>query len=486
LWLRGLLLCGLLLILLYLAAPRLYAATVIVTTTSDSGPGSLRQAIADAAPGDTITFAADLSGQTILLRTTLTLTKDVTLTGSTIATPITLSGNRTVRVLAVESGVNATLSALIIADGRSDQGGGLYNQGRTTLDHLHFTRNRAANGGGIYNLQQLIIDNSTFSTNRAPEDAWLFSDGGGIANRGYLQVSNSRFDKNEAASGGAIGSTTSLTITQSSFHQNRAIYGGAINAGGNNTLLVNASVFIGNQAHQFGGAITTHITTTIRSSTFRENRATLGSAIRYFNNMTVFNSTFSANRGSVLTNSGSMFSFGALSIYNSTVVGNEAPYGAVAAYDGFQLYNSIIAHNQGRDCVVTPVPNINSLISDSSCTAALTGDPRLGPLQPANDDRQAYLLLPDSPAIDAGDNATCQADDQHGAPRPVDGNGDGIAACDIGAVERQPITANAEIYLQGNQHWISNGANLPDRANHTDFGQTNQPYASLTRTFVIS
>lgn len=486
LWLRSLLIGGLLLILLYLAAPRLYAATVIVTTTSDSGPGSLRQAIADAAPDDTITFAADLSGQTILLRSTLTLTKDVTITGSTLATSVTLSGNRATRVLAVAPTVRVMIAGLVIADGRSAQGSGLYNQGSTALDHVHFVRNRATSGGGIYNLHQLIIDNSIFSKNWATEGAWWFSYGGGINNQGYLQISNSLFAENEAANGGAIGSSTPLTITQSSFRHNRAIYGGAISG---NILSVNASAFVSNQAHQFGGAINTYSTTTIKDNTFRQNEAAIGGAIRYFDDITVINSTFSANKadsGSALTNGGSMRAFGILSLYNSTFIGNEAPYGAIAAHTGFQLYNSIIAHSRGPDCSVTPDPNINNLIGDGSCAAALTGDPRLGPLQPGDDARQAYLLLPDSPAIDAGDNATCQADDQRGAPRPVDGNGDGIAACDIGAVERQPITASAEIYLQGNQHWISNGANMPDRANYTDFGQTNQPYASLTRAFVVS
>ena len=34
-----------------------YASTITVTTTNDSGPGSLRQALVDANDGDTITFA---------------------------------------------------------------------------------------------------------------------------------------------------------------------------------------------------------------------------------------------------------------------------------------------------------------------------------------------------------------------------------------------------------------------------------------------
>jgi hypothetical protein len=44
-------------------------------------------------------------------------------------------------------------------------------------------------------------------------------------------------------------------------------------------------------------------------------------------------------------------------------------------------------------------------------------------------------LLPNSPAIDAGDNAVCPATDFSGTARPQDGNGDGNAVCDLGAYE---------------------------------------------------
>ena len=47
-----------------LAAPAAQAATLTVTNPNDSGAGSLRQAVADAAGGDTIEFGAtgDLPG----------------------------------------------------------------------------------------------------------------------------------------------------------------------------------------------------------------------------------------------------------------------------------------------------------------------------------------------------------------------------------------------------------------------------------------
>ena len=45
--------------------------------------------------------------------------------------------------------------------------------------------------------------------------------------------------------------------------------------------------------------------------------------------------------------------------------------------------------------------------------------------------------MADSPLIDAFDDASCLATDARGLTRPRDGNDDGIAWCDIGAVERR-------------------------------------------------
>jgi len=52
------------------------AATLMVTTTSDSGPGSLRQVIAEATSGSAIAFDPSLAGQTITLASDLIIDKD--------------------------------------------------------------------------------------------------------------------------------------------------------------------------------------------------------------------------------------------------------------------------------------------------------------------------------------------------------------------------------------------------------------------------
>jgi hypothetical protein len=63
----------------------------------------------------------------------------------------------------------------------------------------------------------------------------------------------------------------------------------------------------------------------------------------------------------------------------------------------------------------------------------LCQDPRLvGPLSGTD---YGMSLLPDSPAVDTGQNDICPPEDYLGNSRPADGNGDGSALCDRGAYE---------------------------------------------------
>lgn len=59
-----------------------YAATITVINTNDSGPGSLRQALADTNDEDTINFDPALNGQTINLTSAeLAMDKNISISG---------------------------------------------------------------------------------------------------------------------------------------------------------------------------------------------------------------------------------------------------------------------------------------------------------------------------------------------------------------------------------------------------------------------
>src|SRR6266853_5702759 len=65
------------------AAVSAHANIITVTNTKDSGPSSLRQALADANDGDTINFDPAVNGQTILLTTgELAVNNSITISGS--------------------------------------------------------------------------------------------------------------------------------------------------------------------------------------------------------------------------------------------------------------------------------------------------------------------------------------------------------------------------------------------------------------------
>src|SRR5262245_5388092 len=75
------------------------AAAWTVTNTQDSGAGSLRAAVAVAQPGDTITFAPQVSG-TIHLNSTLVLTHSLTIVGPG-AGVLAVDGDNAMRVFEV-------------------------------------------------------------------------------------------------------------------------------------------------------------------------------------------------------------------------------------------------------------------------------------------------------------------------------------------------------------------------------------------------
>ena len=93
------------------------ASPFIVTNASDSGPGSLRQALATASDGDRIQFDPALNGQTITLTSgELLVDKSITIIGPG-AGQLSVNGNAASRVFHIGSAKIVTVSGLTITNG---------------------------------------------------------------------------------------------------------------------------------------------------------------------------------------------------------------------------------------------------------------------------------------------------------------------------------------------------------------------------------
>ena len=140
------------------------ALALTVTSSADSGAGTLRQAILDAAAGDTIDFAAGISPIT-LTSAELLINKSLTISGpgANLLTVrrSTAGGTANFRIFHIASGAfNVTISGLTISNGNiAANGGGISNESTSPVHIADSTvsGNTAAGaaGGGIENWRQL-------------------------------------------------------------------------------------------------------------------------------------------------------------------------------------------------------------------------------------------------------------------------------------------------------------------------------------------
>jgi hypothetical protein len=211
------------------------ANTITVNNTNDSGPGSLRQAIADAAPGDTINFnLSDCPCVITLTSGELLINKPLTINGPGAKT-LSIDGNNNSRVFSIRQSGTFTLAGLTVTNGNgqgridSGFGGGIDGVGGTLIIN-----------------DCAIVGNSTLSGLRA---------GGGVSFFfGALRMTGSVISGNRAGFGGGVeildasGSLTNCTISG-----NSAIgFGGGILMITDLTTLTNCTV-TGNSGPLGGG-----------------------------------------------------------------------------------------------------------------------------------------------------------------------------------------------------------------------------------------
>ena len=212
---------------------------IIVTNLNDSGVGSLRQAVADAAAftNAVITFAPGLSSGTITLASEIVAATSLgaTIDASTLAAGITIDGGAgTNRIFTVPGGAALNLTALTLTGGNgtgaaaSGAGGAIFNLGTLALDRCTLTGNSSASlGGAIHSAANLTLTRCTLANNSS-------AFGGALINYSLATLTHCTVAGNNAsANGGGIdngnGAGIVLTIANSIVAGNTASTGADIN-----------------------------------------------------------------------------------------------------------------------------------------------------------------------------------------------------------------------------------------------------------------
>jgi hypothetical protein len=414
--------------------------TYTVINTADTGPGSLRDAVAQAnanVGADDIVFSSLFNTpQTITLTSgqlSLTDASTTTITGPG-ASLLTVSGNNASGVFSVGTGDFASLSGLTVTGGSAVTGGGVNNLGNTTLTNCTFTGNTAStNGGGVFSSGTVTLTGCTFTSNTAT------TNGGGAFSSGTATLTDCTLSGNTATGnkgGGVYAPSGTISLNGVTLSSNHAGYRGGGFGNQNASATLTGCTISGNSvdngsASGGGGVFNRNTTTTLTNCTIVGNTSAGG-----FEAAGVFNVA------------------GSVSLANCTVTGNigQSPTLGFGVFNqsatAISFRNTIVAGNTGSDVAGVVSSGGGNLIGNIATTTGwlgsdLTGtstaplNPRLGALADNGGPTQTMALLPNSPAINAGNPALAPATDQRGLAR--------FGNTDIGAFEYQfKVTSTAD------------------------------------------
>ncbi|MEO8672950.1 MAG: choice-of-anchor Q domain-containing protein [Tahibacter sp.] len=401
-------LCAAFSVCLALSVGPAIATTYTVTNLSDSGSGSLRDAIDQAnrnTGADIIAFQAGLTGAITLGIGVgqIDIFDPLTINGPGPGR-ISISGNNVSRIFNIYPPAGSAdvftvaINGLKFTAGNStDEGGAiLVGDSNLSLQNCEFRNNSALRGGGVYAFPvegstTLTVRDSLFDSNSASADGGAFgaqdidnvivsgvvasnnsavrNGGAAFLRAGNTTITTSRFETNHAATsppgvggpsgGGAIrldGSkpTAIMSVSEVRFTGNTSAFGwgGALSmtvgAANLDRMQLNA-----NTANTLGGALSAYaIAMTMSNSSFGGNSANqAGGAIAFdtSGSMAMTNITLSGNSSNA-SNGGGIYSGSntTLSVTSSTIVGNSANgSGGGVKREGINasLLSTIVANN---------------------------------------------------------------------------------------------------------------------------------------------
>ncbi len=498
------------------------ASTIAVANLNDSGPGSLREAIKDASPGDTITVPP---GE-ITLASPLEVKENLTILGAGAGASV-ISGGGSSRVFTIAAEPTVTLQRLEITGGvENAEGGGIDATGNLTLREVLVTGNRAGGGfknpgfgGGIESAHgSLTLIDSTVSDNTAGgggeggdgRGAGIYYEPTGNGLSFTLTLSGSTVSGNvagggseangrgagiNASSGELEDGTVTVSLEESVVAGNLAGVGGGgvgggIEVGGpgfkeagrkdtyslslaNSAVTANVAGGEGLKSDGFGGGIALDATGEHDAQTLSVSNTTIAAN-------TAGGNGFLADGfgGGIEVATGGTGSTSSASLSYATIAGNSAggeSFGGGLDVASVTVGSSIIAANPGGNCLGPITSSGHNIDDDGSCGFTGAGDKSgvgalLGPLGEHGGPGETLMPLAGSPALDAADPATCPATDQRGVSRPQG------AGCDIGAVEvAPPAVATGAVASVGPESATVVAAvnpNFSETTYHVEFGTT--------------
>ena len=361
------------------AIPPAGASTLTVTSTADSGAGSLREALANANDGDVIDFALAPGSTIDLTGGQLEINDQVTLDGPGAA-QLDIDAGGSSRVFYVYPGAPGpvTISGLTITGGDAGEGSGGGIESRNadlTLDEVEISGNSAGNGGGVeVDTGTLTVTDSVISGNTALDD------GGGIYvyGRDYndvitgndadvygVSITDTTLSDNTAGSyGNSSGGGASIvsiegpvTLTNVTVQGNAGKYGGglAIGAVHDDVTITNSTIGgnaegQGNSGYVGAGAAIGDVsgTTAISGTTFTGNDSSdIGGGLFLANlyDGTVTGSTISGNTADSVGGGLTVAKYGGESVGALARVPVGAAAAALAEPNPVIVENSVISGN---------------------------------------------------------------------------------------------------------------------------------------------
>ena len=357
------------------------SATFTVTTTADSGAGSLRQAITDAnltADDDTIVFSLP-NPSTITLASSLPqITKPLTISGPG-ESHLTIDAGGTNRVFFINAG-NTVITDLTLTGSTSTDSnyGALIHNTKATSTIRNVTITNNSGRRLVYNKEggsYLTIDRSTFSNNL---NYSVHNDHGGVSNN-VITITFSSFTNNAYA----IFSYRRILVSDSTFTGNQqALYAtgpghqefidNTVTSNSNGVLInpstanadsatITGNMFSSNAGYGLSTSVTAPATATITGNTFSGNTPDLN----YNGSSTVPAGIAATNTfmgGPTPTISSANMSFG------PTTVGTTS---AASSITFSNTGGSSLTIN-GGGITITGVDNADYAVTGGTCVAGAT------------------------------------------------------------------------------------------------------------------